>query len=127
MEEIGIMKGIYSALMVPYNEDGSINEKGLREIVRYNIDKMKVDGLYVGGSTEENFMISTEEKKRVFEIAIDEAKDAVHLPRHLLARRERGSKSVGKFCRRCCSNRCGRSFARPQAARASGHTPIAHR
>ena len=65
--------------MVPYNEDGSINEKGLREIVRYNIDKMGVDGLYVGGSTGENFMISTEEKKKVFEIAIDEAKDAVHL------------------------------------------------
>ena len=73
------MKGIYSALMVPYNEDGSINEKGLREIVRYNIDKMGVDGLYVGGSTGENYMISTEEKKKVFEIAIDEAKDAVHL------------------------------------------------
>ena len=73
------MKGIYSALMVPYNEDGSINEKGLREIIRYNIDKMKVDGLYVGGSTGENFMISTEEKKRVFEIAIDEAKDSVNL------------------------------------------------
>ena len=73
------MKGIYSALMVPYNEDGSINEKGLREIVRYNIDKMGVDGLYVGGSTGENFMISTEEKKKVFEIAIDEAEDAVHL------------------------------------------------
>jgi len=73
------MKGIYSALMVPYNEDGSINEKGLREIIRYNIDKMKVDGLYVGGSTGENFMISTEEKKKVFEITIDEAKDTVNL------------------------------------------------
>ena len=73
------MKGIYSALMVPYNEDGSINEKGLREIIRYNIDKMKVDGLYVGGSTGENFMISTEEKKKVFEITIDEVKDTVNL------------------------------------------------
>lgn len=73
------MKGIYSALMVPYNEDGSINEKGLREIIRHNIDKMKIDGLYVGGSTGENFMISTDEKKKVFEIAIDEAKDSVHL------------------------------------------------
>lgn len=73
------MKGIFSALMVPYNEDGSINEKGLREIVRHNIDNMKVDGLYVGGSTGENFMISTEEKKRVFKIAIDEAKDQVQL------------------------------------------------
>lgn len=73
------MKGIYSALMVPYNEDGSINEKGLREIIRHNIDKMKIDGLYVGGSTGENFMISTDEKKKVFEIAIDEARDSVHL------------------------------------------------
>ena len=73
------MKGIYSALMVPYNEDGSINEKGLREIIRYNIDKMKVDGLYVGGSTGENFMISTEEKKKVFKITIDEVKDTVNL------------------------------------------------
>lgn len=73
------MKGIFSALMVPYNEDGTINEKGLREIVRHNIDVMGVDGLYVGGSTGENFMISTDEKKRVFEIAIDETKDAVKL------------------------------------------------
>lgn len=73
------MKGIFSALMVPYNEDGSINEKGLREIVRHNIDNMKVDGLYVGGSTGENFMISTDEKKRIFDIAIDEAKDQVQL------------------------------------------------
>ena len=73
------MKGIYSALMVPYNEDGSINEKGLREIIRYNIDKMKIDGLYVGGSTGENFMLSTEEKKQIFRIAKDEAKDQVAL------------------------------------------------
>lgn len=46
------MKGIFSALMVPYNLDGTINEKGLRELVRHNIDVMKVDGLYVGGVWE---------------------------------------------------------------------------
>ena len=45
------LKGIYSALLVSFNEDGSVNEKGTRQIVRHNIDKMKVDGLYVGGST----------------------------------------------------------------------------
>ncbi len=58
------LKGIFSALLVSFNADGSINEKGLREIIRYNIDKMKVNGLYVGGSTGENFMLSTAEKKR---------------------------------------------------------------
>nr|4IME_A Chain A, N-acetylneuraminate lyase [Pasteurella multocida subsp. gallicida P1059]4IME_B Chain B, N-acetylneuraminate lyase [Pasteurella multocida subsp. gallicida P1059]4IME_C Chain C, N-acetylneuraminate lyase [Pasteurella multocida subsp. gallicida P1059]4IME_D Chain D, N-acetylneuraminate lyase [Pasteurella multocida subsp. gallicida P1059]4IME_E Chain E, N-acetylneuraminate lyase [Pasteurella multocida subsp. gallicida P1059]4IME_F Chain F, N-acetylneuraminate lyase [Pasteurella multoci len=73
------LKGIFSALLVSFNADGSINEKGLRQIVRYNIDKMKVDGLYVGGSTGENFMLSTEEKKEIFRIAKDEAKDEIAL------------------------------------------------
>lgn len=73
------LKGIFSALLVSFNADGSINEKGLRQIVRYNIDKMKVAGLYVGGSTGENFMLSTEEKKEIFRIAKDEAKDQVAL------------------------------------------------
>ena len=27
------LKGIFSALLVSFNEDGSINEKGLREII----------------------------------------------------------------------------------------------
>lgn len=73
------VKGIFSALLVSFNQDGSINEKGLREIIRYNIDKMKVDGLYVGGSTGENFMLSTVEKKEIFRIAKDEVKDDVTL------------------------------------------------
>lgn len=73
------LKGIFSALLVSFNEDGSINEKGLRQIIRHNIDKMKVDGLYVGGSTGENFMLSTEEKKEIFRITKDEVKDQVAL------------------------------------------------
>ncbi|MFA9487986.1 MULTISPECIES: N-acetylneuraminate lyase [unclassified Mannheimia] len=73
------LKGIFSALLVSFNEDGSINEQGLRQIIRHNIDKMKVDGLYVGGSTGENFMLSTEEKKEIFRIAKDEAKDDIAL------------------------------------------------
>lgn len=73
------LKGIFSALLVSFNEDGTISEKGLRQIIRHNIDKMKVDGLYVGGSTGENFMLSTEEKKEIFRIAKDEAGDAIAL------------------------------------------------
>lgn len=73
------MRGIYSALLVSFDKEGNINEKGLREIIRHNIDKCKVDGLYVGGSTGENFMLSTDEKKKIFDIAIDEAKGKVKL------------------------------------------------
>ena len=67
------MKGIYTALLVPYDVNGNIMEKELRQVVNYNIDVMKIDGLYVGGSTGENFMISTEEKKKIFDIVANEA------------------------------------------------------
>lgn len=73
------LKGIYSALLASFDENGKINEEGIREIIRHNIDKMKVDGLYVGGSTGENFMLTTEEKKAIFKIAKDEAKDDIRL------------------------------------------------
>lgn len=73
------MKGLFSALLVSFDKEGNINEKGLREIIRYNIEECKVDGLYVGGSTGENFMLSTEEKKSIFKIVKDEVKDKVEL------------------------------------------------
>lgn len=73
------MKGLFTALMVSFDHEGNINEKGLREIIRYNVDVNKVDGLYVNGSTGENFMLSTEEKKEIFRITKDEVKDQVQL------------------------------------------------
>ncbi|MFD1472318.1 N-acetylneuraminate lyase [Companilactobacillus mishanensis] len=73
------MKKLYSALMTAFNEDGSVNEAGIREMVRYNIDVNKVDGLYVGGSTGENFNMSHDQKVQVFKTAIDEAGDAIDL------------------------------------------------
>lgn len=71
--------GIYSALLTSFDEQGNINEQGVRELVRYNIDHNKVDGLYVGGSTGENFLLSPEEKEQIFKIAKDEAKDQCQL------------------------------------------------
>lgn len=73
------LQGIYSALLTSFNHDGTINEKGVRELVRYNIDVNKVDGLYVGGSTGENFMLGTQEKEEIFKIVKDEAKDQIKL------------------------------------------------
>ncbi len=91
------MKGIFSALLTPFDENGKINEKGLREVVRHNVDKMKVDGLYVGGSTGENFLISTEEKKRIFEIVKDEVKSDVKLIAHVGSINLSESIELGKF------------------------------
>ena len=71
--------GIYSALLTSFDKDGNINEAGVRQLVRHNIDHNKVDGLYVGGSTGENFLLSTAEKEQIFKIVKDEAKDQCQL------------------------------------------------
>lgn len=71
--------GLITALLTAFDENGNISEKGVRQIVRHNIDVNKVDGLYVGGSTGENFLLGTEEKEEIFRIVKDEAKDQVKL------------------------------------------------
>ncbi|GGH79965.1 N-acetylneuraminate lyase [Pullulanibacillus pueri] len=73
------MKGLFSALLVPFDEKGQVLEKGLRELVRYNIEVQKIDGLYVNGSSGENFMMSKEQKKQVFKIVSEEVNGEVPL------------------------------------------------
>lgn len=73
------MKGIYSALLVPFDDNGKILEESLRTIVRYNIDVCHVDGLYVNGSSGESFLLSLEEKKLIFKIVQEEAQGKIHL------------------------------------------------
>lgn len=62
-----------TALLTPFTEDGQIHETGLRQLVRHNRDMMKVDGLYVGGSTGEGFLMNISQRKKLFEIVKDEA------------------------------------------------------
>lgn len=73
------MKGLFSALLVPFDENGQIIEQGLRDVVRFNIDVQQIDGLYVNGSSGENFLLSTEQKKQIFQIVSDENKGKVKL------------------------------------------------
>lgn len=73
------MKGLYSALLVPFDESGTIKENGLREVIQQNIEVQGVDGLYVNGSSGENFLMSTAQKKEVFRIAAEEAQGKIKL------------------------------------------------
>ncbi|KRK81120.1 N-acetylneuraminate lyase [Companilactobacillus nodensis DSM 19682 = JCM 14932 = NBRC 107160] len=92
-----MMKKLYSALMTAFNDDGSINEAGIREMIRYNIDVNKIDGLYVGGSTGENFNMSHDQKEQVFKIAIDEANGAIDLIAQVGSLDLNESKYLAKF------------------------------
>ena len=54
-------KGIFTALLTPFDKENKINEKELERLVKFNVD-MGVSGFYVGGSTAEAFMLSTDER-----------------------------------------------------------------
>lgn len=59
-------KGLFSALLTPFNEDGSINFDSLEKLVEFNLQN-GIDGFYVGGSTGEGLLLSPEERMQVFE------------------------------------------------------------
>ncbi len=72
-------KGLYAALLVPFDEQGQVLEEGLKQIARNAIETEGMDGLYVKGSSGENFLISKEQKKQIFKIAKEAVSDDVKL------------------------------------------------
>ena len=51
------LKGIFTALLTPFDNDNKINKAALEQLVRHNI-KLGVQGFYVGGSTAEAFLLT---------------------------------------------------------------------
>jgi len=66
------MTGIWAAALNPFNEDLLLNEAGLRSNIRHWIDDLNIQGLFIAGKQGEFFSMSLEERKRNFEIAVDE-------------------------------------------------------
>ena len=66
------MRGIWAAALNPFNDDLSINEAGLRSNIRHWIDDLDIKGLFIAGKQGEFFSMSLDERKRNFEIAVDE-------------------------------------------------------
>ncbi len=60
-------KGIFTALLTPFDKENRVNEKELEKLVQFNVEK-GVTGFYVGGSTAEAFLLSTDERKQIMDI-----------------------------------------------------------
>lgn len=67
--------GIFTALLTPFDKNNRINEKELEKLVTFNLD-LGVTGFYVGGSTAEAFLLSTDERKQVMDVVKSTAPDA---------------------------------------------------
>ena len=68
-------KGIFTALLTPFDKNNRVNEKELEKLVKFNLEK-GVRGFYVGGSTAEAFLLSTDERKQIMDVVKSTAPNA---------------------------------------------------
>jgi N-acetylneuraminate lyase len=71
-----LISGIYAAQLVPYDAEGNIKKGVLAAMVSRNLVTCGLDGLYVGGSTGENFLSGPEAKVAVLETVAAAAAEA---------------------------------------------------
>jgi 4-hydroxy-tetrahydrodipicolinate synthase len=69
-------EGVFTALVTPFAEDGSIDEEALRNLIDFQI-KEGISGLLPMGTTGESPTLSHEEHIRVIEIVVDQAEGRV--------------------------------------------------
>ncbi len=67
-------KGVWVASYTPYTADYKIDEQGVRHNLRYLIDGLGIQGMFVNGLHGEAFHHTIAERKQIFQIAVDEAK-----------------------------------------------------
>ena len=76
------MKGIFSALLGAFDAEGRPDLEGVRRVVRHNLE-LGVDGLYVCGSTGENFLMERADKEAILRTVAEEAGGKIKLIAHI--------------------------------------------
>ena len=92
------LDGIFTALLTPFDENNRVNEKELEKLVKFNLEK-GVTGFYVGGSTAEAFLLSTDERKLVFDVVKSSAPDST-LIAHIGSINELEAAELGKHAKK---------------------------
>ncbi|WED24932.1 N-acetylneuraminate lyase [Vibrio sp. JC009] len=76
------LDGIYAATLTPFNNDESVDFDGVKALIK-NAQKQKLDGVYVGGSTAEAFMMNVSERKAVLEATADAGVEGMKMIAHV--------------------------------------------
>ncbi len=72
------LRGVYTALVTPFTDQGTLDEEGLRENIRFQI-REGVDGVVALGTTGEAPTLSEQEKVDFIRIAKEETQNKTHL------------------------------------------------
>lgn len=68
-------KGIFPALLTPFDQQDRVNTKQLQKLVEHNL-RLGAKGFYVCGSTAEAFLLSTQEREQVMDVVRSAAPNA---------------------------------------------------
>jgi 4-hydroxy-tetrahydrodipicolinate synthase len=64
-----MIKGLYTALITPFDNNDNVDEEGLIQLIEYQIES-GVDGITLLGTTGESPTLTSEEKERIISIAM---------------------------------------------------------
>ena len=67
-----LLHGIIPGPTLPINPDGSIDEAGYRHNVRHSVDVIGSPALYINSYYQNFWLLTSDDRKRVLEIALDE-------------------------------------------------------
>jgi 4-hydroxy-tetrahydrodipicolinate synthase len=67
-------RGVWAAIATPFHADGSLDESGLRSNMRHFTGSLGVAGIFCAGTMGEFWALTKEERKRVVEIVVEEAR-----------------------------------------------------
>ncbi len=92
-------KGVYVALITPFNEEEKVCVPRLRKLVNFLLSR-GVHGFYVCGSTGEGLLMSSEERKKVAEIVKDMVKEKAKIIVHVGAMTTREAVELAQHAER---------------------------
>jgi 4-hydroxy-tetrahydrodipicolinate synthase len=72
------LRGLYTALVTPFDSKGQLDKEGLRHNLRYQLQH-RVDGIVILGTTGEDPTLNPQEKQTAVEIAVEEIKGKAKL------------------------------------------------
>ena len=90
-------KGIFPALLTPFDSQDRVNKKELEKLVAHDL-ALGATGFYVCGSTGEAFLMSREERMEVMDVVRSAAPDAT-LIAHIGSVNERDALALAKHAR----------------------------
>ena len=76
------LKGIYPAIVTPFDSKGAFDPGAMQRIVRYQLDA-GVHGFYLCGGTGEGLLLKEEERRAVLETVVDEVKGRAGVIAHV--------------------------------------------